>query len=588
MAELLPFLLFGGIEWGRMRQTLNCNYRCQIAILLFLLASPQAAESQLWANGMRTVVLSGDVAADAGDEVAFRSFYGAAIDSHGELTFAADLADSNGVRLTVPRELDPDVDGIEKTRDMGIWREISGTLSLVMRQGREVLGTTDGSIGWLIDPHDDNGGDYSFRVSNDTVLINALGSDSLDLQSSRVEQRVWQFDRDGSTHIVTTGSNGLDGSERFHADLGGMNNNGRYLIAARTIALTNVNDQSYSLWVSSADGGFDVLAKDDDPAPGTDVGIAFRQPGQVAAINRRGQVAFASLTTSRDDISSPQPRFVNGVWLTSEGEDSQLIALTKAEDPSLRITSGDIRYIDVNAHGDVAFSQVTSVWKHDNTSGLQQVLSYMEPVTLGESTGTLRFQDVYVADEGTVSFRATFIDGEDSNVRPTTLWGERDGSIISVAYPGQQLETFDGAELLTVHESMHNSRGQVVFRGSVAEPDSDEFFVAILADDLSGRLHSIVRTGELLEVLPGDFRQVDYALVEGINERGQIAIELNFTDGSGGLFVSNLVTVPEAGTPVGILFATLLVLRRSRRGNAPHDRASGKQNRANGHVFGFE
>ena len=74
----------------------------------------------------------------------------------------------------------------------------------------------------------------------------------------------------------------------------------------------------------------------------------------------------------------------------------------------------------------------------------------------------------------------------------------------------------------------------------------------IWATDTSGALQLIARTGDQLEVAPGDFRTIsdlDFVAAtgngdgrqSGFNNFGQLVFWASFTDGSQGVFVSNVV-----------------------------------------------
>jgi hypothetical protein len=121
-----------------------------------------------------------------------------------------------------------------------------------------------------------------------------------------------------------------------------------------------------------------------------------------------------------------------------------------------------------------------------------------------------------------------------------------------------------------------NAAGQIAFqsslRGSGVNSEND---LGLWATDLEGTLHLILRTGDLLEVAPSDFRTIsgfefhgdtgnEDGRVSGFNDLGQLAFFAYFTDGSSGIFVSNLVAVPE---PIGLVVfgAYLLSFARMRR-----------------------
>jgi hypothetical protein len=121
-----------------------------------------------------------------------------------------------------------------------------------------------------------------------------------------------------------------------------------------------------------------------------------------------------------------------------------------------------------------------------------------------------------------------------------------------------------------------NSQGRVGFirhfKSSLAGSAVGE---GIWAQDVDGALKLIVATGMDLEVLPGDVRTIESLVFYGkgnnesgyrssFNDRGQLAFYAAFTDGSSGIFVSNLVAIPE---PRALTLATSmavgLLLRRA-------------------------
>jgi len=103
-----------------------------------------------------------------------------------------------------------------------------------------------------------------------------------------------------------------------------------------------------------------------------------------------------------------------------------------------------------------------------------------------------------------------------------------------------------------------NDLGQTAFFG-VLNSSSGAINFGIWAEDLTGVLRLIVRTGDLLDVDDGpgtDFRTInslafsgsvdELAPADGFNNLGQLAFTARFTDGSGGVFVSDLVaTLPN-------------------------------------------
>jgi hypothetical protein len=122
-----------------------------------------------------------------------------------------------------------------------------------------------------------------------------------------------------------------------------------------------------------------------------------------------------------------------------------------------------------------------------------------------------------------------------------------------------------------------NDVGQTAFFALLTDSEGASAGRGIWATDRSGDLQLIVRSGDLMEVAPGDFRTIGGIEIapdrtgngDGrpsyFNNRGQLAFAARFTDGTAGIFVSNRVAIPE---PSALLLGaiTLLGLLASREG----------------------
>jgi hypothetical protein len=98
-----------------------------------------------------------------------------------------------------------------------------------------------------------------------------------------------------------------------------------------------------------------------------------------------------------------------------------------------------------------------------------------------------------------------------------------------------------------------NNNSQVAFLATLSGATINSMNdVGIWATDTSGVLQLIAREGDSLEVAPSDFRvvsSIEFAGNDGtddagrswFNDRGQLVFGAKFTDGSEGIFVSNLV-----------------------------------------------
>jgi hypothetical protein len=161
-------------------------------------------------------------------------------------------------------------------------------------------------------------------------------------------------------------------------------------------------------------------------------------------------------------------------------------------------------------------------------------------------------------DADQIAFKAFVTGNGVDSTNDTGIWLERSGSLTLVAREGDQPPgTPDGAVVGSFsglsNRLVLNDAGQVAF----TNPNG------LWATDRAGELQLIARTGDLLEVAPGDFRTIRLPFFDpsnGIstgnsdgrpsffNNRGQLAFAATFTDGSSGIFVSNRVAIPEPST----------------------------------------
>ena len=88
-----------------------------------------------------------------------------------------------------------------------------------------------------------------------------------------------------------------------------------------------------------------------------------------------------------------------------------------------------------------------------------------------------------------------------------------------------------------------NDRGQLAVKlplqGAVTADDD----IGIWAQDHTGALQLIARKGQMIEVAPGDTRQVASLELGDINKLGQIAFHATFVGGGYGVFVSSQVAL---------------------------------------------
>ncbi|HEY3391443.1 MAG TPA: choice-of-anchor tandem repeat NxxGxxAF-containing protein, partial [Lacipirellulaceae bacterium] len=173
----------------------------------------------------------------------------------------------------------------------------------------------------------------------------------------------------------------------------------------------------------------------------------------------------------------------------------------------------------------------------------------------------------------------------------TGIWAESSGSLKLVARAGDRAPgTPDGVQfgrMTGITVPTLNAAGQVAFVGTLAGSGVDTSNdLGIWATDVNGSLWLIAREGEQLEVAPSDFRtirSVSFGRFEvggtgsgnedgrpsGFNDRGQLGFTATFTDGSSGVFVSNLVAIPEPATVIliGFVLGAFIGLPRGMKKN---------------------
>jgi hypothetical protein len=112
----------------------------------------------------------------------------------------------------------------------------------------------------------------------------------------------------------------------------------------------------------------------------------------------------------------------------------------------------------------------------------------------------------------------------------------------------------------------------VAFQASLAGPGGN---TGIWFEGPDG-LELLVRTGQQFEVAPGDIRTIQQlgfyggsgnedGARSGFNDFDQLAFSASFTDGTSGVFVANLGTIPEPASAALVLVAAGVFYSRARR-----------------------
>lgn len=254
----------------------------------------------------------------------------------------------------------------------------------------------------------------------------------------------------------------------------------------------------HSLWRHDENGAAPIVRQDDD-APGT--GNTFARFG-TPTLNDAGQIVFTAKLTNPQDYWRP---YEGGLWMIDGNVLKNILpaAMPAPGMPGVTIHADDNSAI-VNGQGEVTFA-------------------------------------AYLQGDGLTS------------ENHESLWRLKGDSLELIARQGALIPGSDSPYLGLGNVAINNA-GQVAFMSTrrVDGNARENLFV----QDPDGLLHEIVSTGSLLEVAPGDFREVTHFAFMGgsgledgrrvgFNERGQVAFRADFTDGSSGMFVSSLAAIPE-------------------------------------------
>jgi hypothetical protein len=315
-----------------------------------------------------------------------------------------------------------------------------------------------------------------------------------------------------------------------------------------------------------------------DPDFGSDVAIA---------LNDFGETAFVA---SVDTAASSD--LIDVLWMASGGalapviQEGMLAPVSPSGPVFDRAPFGAV--ISMNNSGRVAViwqlaagngvtsSNDSAIWTGD-VDELHLVAREGDPAP-GASTNFTYLSDPKINAAGDIVFGA--VAGEDDD----GIWVEREGNLELLARAGQPAPDVPaGAVFDFFYEPTMNSAGEIAFyaplrvgEGGVTEENN----AALWAQDINGILRLIVREGDEFDVDNGpgvdvrvfsDFSIHSSGIFLGggsgnqdgrpsyFNDRGQLAFWASFTDGGSGVFISDVVAVPEPSARVFLVVASLCV-----------------------------
>ncbi|MCA9234707.1 MAG: hypothetical protein KDA44_04525 [Planctomycetales bacterium] len=443
-----------------------------------------------------------------------------------------------------------------------IWAENAHLLRLVVSAGDEVPGGPAGlRYAAIADPYFSDAGTVAYRA-----VVFGLAIPSTDYYGA------WAGKPGDLQSILQLG----DTPSATGATVTGIN---KLVLGTAGQAVVSASDSRprATLWAAGA-GSLQLILDGAQQPVGYPTGSYLQTlsaPDEIG-VNNRGQVVYAARSATRGGRQ--------GIWLADKTE-TRLLASQYAPLPGMPAMNrvDGVGSPSLNRYGDVAFvatyadltvpgqlpPEITGIWV-DRQGTLEHITSSIDPPKQFASVTNWSLDSPRINAQGAVLFAATLSGGPEVTAsNDLTVWVDdpvegrrlvyREGShpegasADAVFGDGELAAPFVLPNLVTAI----NARGQVALWTSLEMRGTDtRVGTGIWAEDADHRLRPIVMTGQPLELASGDVRVVESLLFAGnantedghrvgLNDRGQVAFQATFTDGTWGVFVSNAVAVPE-------------------------------------------
>lgn len=452
--------------------------------------------------------------------------------------------------------------GGDASNDTSLWAEGTGSLALFAREGDAAPGTEAGvTFGQMGLPALSDTGAIAFWSTLNGVANWPDSSDGY-----------WSY-ANGSFSLLARANSQAPGTAAgvvFSGPMGmrwpAISDNGTIAILAALHGAGVTSENGGGIWTQST-GSLALAFRGGAQAPGFDPGVLLSPPmgiNDVPFVNDSGEIAFQGTLTG----PGIGPTNNQSVWSTGGGS-LHMVARSGSQAPGASAGvnfTGFFPYpsILLNDSGETAFHGFTS----DDGEGIWSERGGLHAVArTGQSAADLpgetfsAFAYPVLNGDGRVAFMAFLPSGKQG------LWSEGNGELALVAIAEAQAP---GAPAGVTFANFGtggalNGRGQFAFAASLAGlgPASAN---GVWVHDIDGVLRAIVRSGDAIEVAPGDVRIVSsVGFVEdsgnedghfsAFNDLGQLAFHASFTDGTQGVFVTDIVAIPEPATWVLALFA---------------------------------
>ncbi len=523
-------------------------------------------------NPVRTVAVTGQAVPGLPAGVNWQSFAETNLTNAGQVAFRAKISGT----------------GVAAANDSGIWSEGLGPLGLVVREGQLFPGSSTEAYSELFMPT----GIRSLQISTsgETFFLglkstNGIQNGFVVARGGASLQNIFQEPAPAAGFPVgTTIVRSFVSHENNF-----FNSNGAYLT---TFAYQGSGFLAYNniFLGTNVSGSLQTILREGSASPGFP-GTLIQQfpPAQFyndldpttfknTTLTDNGRVVFSSFITRRQQVAV-SGAYEQVLWSDRNGS-LQAVAVTGDYEPSVPGYLHDaFRESLMNEAGQIAFSSSQrladgqpffnnlTLWRND--AGTNRLILQNGTAAPGMASGVTFSSSTMLyalSDSGKLAIRVNVNGTGITTANNSGIWSEQNGVLVNEYQEGTPVPGIAAVLFGELSAPLVNDAGSLAFFSNLTGTGvTSANNAAIWAEDTQGLLNLIARTGSSLEVLPGDLRTISALSLEGFNDAGQVLYRANFTNGTSGLFLSDLVVVPEPSTYVltaGAAFSMLWFRRR--------------------------